>query len=118
MIITLEKKIRFKLEDVLSINELMEEKGTLYAEALITYEEDTYDSEYLACYGSYSFWWKAFSGEDTIEVSISQRCAVFDLLALSYYKDVDAFLLSEEVCYDLSSIWEHSLLAILSQKGG
>ena len=95
------KMIYFKVEDNLNINHIMDQRGTLFVTATISFEEsDTFDSLY---YGYYDMSWSSSFSENTANIiSDALRSKILAVLANSWYRENEAFTLSEDVIYDFS----------------
>ena len=97
------KIIHFKIKDNHNINHIMEQRGTLFVKATISFEEsDAFDSLY---FGYYDMSWSSSLSEDTAYVlSDALRSKILAVLADSLYRESEAFTLSEDVIYDFSKV--------------
>ena len=95
------KIIHFKVEDNLNINHIMDQRGTLFVKAIISFEQsDVFDSLY---YGYYDMSWSSSFFEDAVYIiSDALRSKILAILADSLYRESEAFTLSEDVIYDFS----------------
>ncbi len=97
------KIIYFKIKDNLNINHIMNQRGTLFIKATISFEEsDKFDSFY---FGYYDMSWSSSFSEDAANViSDALRSKILAVLADSLYRESEAFTLSEDVIYDFSKM--------------
>jgi len=97
------KIIHFKIEDNLNMNHIMDQRGTLFVKATISFEEsDVFDSLY---YGYYDMSWSSSLSEDTANIiSDALRSKILAVLANSLYRESEAFTLREDVICDFSKM--------------
>jgi|FLOH01.1.fsa_nt_gi hypothetical protein len=111
MSITKTKTIRFKIEDIASINCIMGERGTMLIDVTFCFiGSGTYDIPEYIYDGEYHIKWSSSSSVSeprTIDEGLKDE--VIELLIKSYYNERDAFDLNEKRLYDFSHFEKYDI---------
>ena len=102
MTITKSKTINFTIEDRVSTNRIMGQRGTMHIEVHLSFIDSDIlgSSEYD---GDYTVKWSSsFNENEPHPIQQALQDEVIELLLNSYYKEEDAFALDENRVYDFS----------------